>query len=231
MKIKVLDRDSMGKDLDFSALFALGDVEIYDYTAEGEVESRISDADILVINKIRLGAELLEKAKNLKLVTIFATGFDNVDVSAAGRLGIGVCNVPAYSTDSVALFTVANVLALMTHLFAYRNHVSSGFYTENKKANILVPVYHELRGKVWGIVGFGNIGRAVAKVAEAFGARVIVNKRAPVEDYECVDIDTLCKTADIITLHCPLNDSTRALINKERLSIMKKEAILVNEAR
>ena len=231
MKIKVLDRIAMGNDLDFGVLSELGEVQIFDSTDGEELIPRIEDADVLVINKIKITGNVLRQAKNLKLVTIFATGYDNVDIKAARELGIGVCNVPAYSTDSVALFTVANVLSLVTHLSQYKNHVCTGFYTESNRANLLTPVYHELRGMVWGIVGFGNIGRAVAKVAEAFGAKVIVNKRAPVDDYECVDIDTLCKTADIITLHCPLNDATRGLIDERRLSMMKREVILVNEAR
>lgn len=231
MKIKVLDRASMGFDLSFEQLKKYGDVEIYDTTSKEELIEKTRDADVLVLNKIRITEDVISNASNLKLICVFATGFDNIDVAAAKKRGVAVCNVPAYSTDSVALFTVANVLCLYSKLTEYRRHVASGRYSEEGKGNALTPVYHELRGKVWGIIGFGNIGRAVAKVAEAFGAKVIVNKRIPVEDYECVDIDTLCEKSDIITVHCPLNDGTRNLIGKERLDKMKRDVVLVNEAR
>lgn len=231
MLIKVLDRASMGSDLSFDALMKLGETEVYDNTSADELIERSRGADVLIVNKVKITKEVITNAKNLKLICVFATGFDNIDIKTAKERGVAVCNVPAYSTDSVTLFTVANVLALFSHLTEYRRHVSSGKYTEEGKPNALTPVYHELRGKVWGIIGFGNIGRAVAKVAEAFGARVIVNKRIPVDDYECVDIDTLCECSDIITVHCPLNDSTRNLINEERISKMKSSVILVNEAR
>ena len=231
MIIKVLDRAYMGFDLSFDALGAFGDVEIYDTTSDAELPERTKDADVIILNKIKITESIINAADNLKLICVFATGFDNINVSAAEKRKVAVCNVPAYSTDSVTLFTVANVLCLYSKLTEYRRHVASGKYSEQGKANALTPVYHELRGKVWGIIGFGNIGRAVAKVAEAFGAKVIVNKRTPVSDYECVDIDTLCERSDIITVHCPLNDATRNLINEERLSRMKPDAVLVNEAR
>ena len=231
MVIKVLDRASMGYDLSFDVLEKFGDVVVYDNTSKEELQERIADADIIVLNKIKMTESVIKNSEHLKLICVFATGFDNIDIKASREKGVAVCNVPAYSTDSVALFTVANVLSLFSHLTEYKRHVSSGKYSEEGKANALIPVYHELRGKVWGIVGFGNIGRAVAKVAEAFGATVIVNKRTPIDDYECVDIDTLCERSDIITIHCPLNDSTRNLINAERLTKMKKSVVLVNEAR
>ncbi len=231
MLINVLDRASMGFDLSFDALKNFGDVTVYDATSTEELAERSINADVLILNKIKITREVIENSQQLKLICVFATGYDNIDITAAKEKGIAVCNVPAYSTDSVTLFTVANVLALFSHLTEYRKHVASGRYTQEGKANALTPVYHEMRGKIWGIIGFGNIGRAVAKVAEALGAKVIVNKRNPVGDYECVDIDTLCARSDIITVHCPLNDSTRGLINEERLAKMKTDVVLVNEAR
>lgn len=231
MKITVLDRASMGCDLSFAPLSELGEVTIYENTTPEELRKRVSEAEVLVLNKVKITEEIFERAKALKLICVFATGFDNIDIVCARKKGIAVCNVPAYSTDSVALFTVANVLALYSHLFEYRDYVSSGEYSESGRANRLTPVYRELRGKTWGIIGFGNIGRAVARVAESFGAKVIVNKRVPIDDYECVDIDTLCKSSDIITVHCPLNDETRGLISAERIALMKGSVVLVNEAR
>lgn len=231
MKIVVLDRDSIGLDTPLEGLYAFGEVVVYNKTAPDEVLERIADADCVILNKVKMTAEVIASAKTLKLICIFATGYDNVDINAARECGVGVTNVPGYSTDSVALFTVANVLALYTHLREYNDYVTSGEYSASGIPNKLVPVYHEISGKTWGIIGLGNIGKAVAKVAEAFGARVIANKRNPVEGYECVDIDTLCRQADIITIHCPLNDESRGLIDKKRISLMKKDVVIVNEAR
>ena len=231
MIIKVLDRAAMGFDLDFDILSEIGELVVFDTTSEDELLERVSDADILVINKIKITDDVMRSAKKLKLICVFATGYDNIDIRFAKENNIAVCNVPAYSTDSVTLFTIANVLHLYTHLSEYKRHVTSGKYTEEGKPNKLTPIYHELRGKTWGIVGFGNIGRAVAKVAEAFGANVIVNKKTPIDEYRCVDIDTLCKESDIITLHCPLTDITRGMIDSRRLSLMKRDVVLVNEAR
>lgn len=231
MKIVVLDRNSLGLDTPLEGLRAFGEVVVYDNTAPSEVLSRIADAECIVLNKVKITEEIIASANCLKLICIFATGYDNVDVRAAGKYGVGVCNVPGYSTDSVALFTVANVLALYTHLREYNAYVTSGEYSCSGIPNKLVPVYHEISGKTWGIIGLGNIGKAVARVAESLGARVLANKRTPVADYECVDIDTLCKESDIITIHCPLNDESRGLIDKKRIALMKRDVVIVNEAR
>ena len=231
MNIVVLDRFAMGLDTPVERLERFGHLEIYDTTDPSELIERAKSADILVLNKVKIGKFEFDNLPKLKLICIFATGYDNIDITSAREHNVAVCNVPGYSTDSVALFTVANVLALYSRLYEYNSFVRSGEYSCSGVANKLTPVYHELRGKVWGIVGLGNIGRAVAKVAEAFGAKVIAYKRNPVSDYECVDIDELCSRSDIITLHCPLNDGTRNLITKARIALMKKEVIIVNEAR
>ncbi len=231
MKITVLDKASLGEDTPVERLKALGELIIYESSTPKEVLLRVTDTDVLIINKIKITKEVIDKAQNLKLICVFATGFDNIDVKAAKEKGIGVCNVPGYSSDSVALFTAAKVTALFTHLFEYRDFVTSGKYTASGVPNRLVPVYHEIAGKTWGIIGYGGIGKAVAKIAEGLGARVIVNKRTLVDDAECVDIDTLCHESDIITIHCPLNDETRGLISKEKIALMKKDVIIVNEAR
>ncbi len=231
MKICILDKSSMGEDTPFDAIYKFGEVEIYDSTYEEETFARVSDVDVIITNKVKITAEVIKSAKRLKLVCVFATGYDNIDIAAARTHGVAVCNVPGYSTDSVALLTVATALSLYSHLGEYNEYVKSGKYTASGVANRLVPVFHELKGKTWGIVGYGNIGKAVGRVASAFGMKVIVNKRMPIDDAFCVDIDTLCKKSDIISLHCPLNESTRNLINTEKLSFMKNSAILVNEAR
>ena len=231
MKIVVLDKSAMGCDTPFNALMEIGDVVFYDSSTPEEALLRTKDAEVVITNKCKITAELMDNAKQLKIVCVFATGYDNIDISAAKERGIAVCNVPGYSTDSVALYTVTTVLTLYSKIIEYNEYVKNGSYTASGVPNCLIPVYHELRGKTWGLIGCGNIGKAVARVAEAFGARVIANKRTPAPEFECVDIDTLCKESDIITVHCPLNDQTRGLINEERLAMMKKEVILVNEAR
>ena len=231
MKIVVLDKNSIGVDTPLDGLLAFGEVVVYDKTDFTNIRERISDADVIVSNKVRITEDVISSAKRLKLICIFATGYDSIDVKAAAKYGVAVCNVPGYSTDSVALFTVANVLALYTKLREYNEYVASGEYSASGTPNKLTPVYHEIKGKTWGIIGLGNIGRAVAKVAEALGANVLANKRTPTSDYECVDINTLCQRSDIITIHCPLNDESRNLINKDRIAIMKKDVVIVNEAR
>jgi len=231
MKIAVLDANTLGADLSLSPLSELGSCKAYPSTAPCEVEERIKDCDVVVLNKINLNASNLSSAKNLKLICVCATGYDNIDVSYCKEHSIAVCNVEGYSSHSVAQTTVGTVLSLATHLNEYRDFVKSGEYTKSGIANRLTPVYNELWGKVWGIVGFGNIGKEVGAIAEAFGCRVIVCKRKQDPKYQCVDIDTLCRASDIITIHTPLNDSTRNLINRERLALMKRNVILVNAAR
>ena len=231
MKTVVLDRAAMGRDLDFGMLGEFGPYELYDTTAADEVVKRCADADVVILNKVVLDAEKLNALDNLKLVCVFATGFDNVDIAVAKARGVGVCNVPAYSTDSVMLTAVATVLSLVTHLVEYRNFVADGSYTAAGKANCLEPVYHEANGRTFGLVGYGNIGRAIGRVASALGYNIIVNKRTPVDDAEVVDIDTLCERSDVIVLCCPLTEQTRGLISRERIAKMKSGVVLVNSAR
>ena len=231
MKITVLDRTAMGMDISLEQLERFGEVTVFDSTSACNVAERISESDVIILNKVKITRDVIEASRKLKLICVFATGYDNIDIVAAKEKGIAVCNVPGYSTDSVVLFTMANVLALFSGLYEYNSFVKSGEYTESGVPNRLTPVFHELSGKVWGIVGLGNIGKAVARAAEALGAHVIATKRTPIEGYECVDIDELCRRSDIITLHCPLNEGTRHIINSDRIGLMKNSVIIVNEAR
>lgn len=231
MKIVLLDAKTLGDDLDLSPLNKYGEVVAYPSTPPEEVEKRLSGADVVIVNKVKLNKDTVGENNTLKLICIAATGFDNVDLEYMKEKGVGVCNVVGYSTDSVAQLTLSMVLSLATHLREYNDCVESGEYSKGSVANKLTPVYHEIAGKTWGIVGLGNIGKKVAAVAEAMGCRVIANKRTPVEGFCCVDIDTLCREADIITVHTPLNDGTRNLISDARIAMMKKDAIVVNVAR
>lgn len=231
LKIIILDVASIGDDIDFSVFGEFGKVEIYESTSPEEFVGRAKDADVIVQNKYKLDKKSLEKAPALKLVCESATGFDNIDVEYCREHGIAVTNVPGYSTDCVAQLTFSMVLNLLMHIPTFNEYIRSGEYAESGIANKLTPQIHEIRGKTWGIVGLGNIGKKVAEIAKAFGCKVIACKRTPVPDYECTDLETLCREADIISLHTPLNDETRGLIGEKELSLMKKSAILINVAR
>ncbi len=231
MNITILDLDSIGKDLDLSPITSLGQCRFYNSTSPEELPHRLQNTQVAVINKIKMTRSILERAPDLKLICVAATGFDNIDLQCCRERGIAVTNVPGYSTDSVAMVTVATVLSLMIHLQEYRDFVTSGDYTRSGIPNRLSPAFSDLRGKTWGIVGYGSIGRQVAQVARAFGCRVIYCRNTPSAEPDCCNMDTLCTESDIITLHCPLNEATRELIDRRRLDMMKKNTILVNAAR
>lgn len=231
MKISVLDKSTLGEDIDLSPIYALGEVEEFETTAPDEISERISESDVVIINKIKLNETNLCNAKNLKVICVAATGYDNIDTDYCKKAGIGVCNVPGYSTDSVAQVTLSMVLSLVTHLKEYERFVNSGDYSKSGVANKLTPVYHELSSLTWGVVGGGGIGMKVAEIADAFGCKVMICRRKQEGRFPVVDIDTLCKECDIISLHIPLSDETRNLINADRIALMKKNAIVVNTAR
>lgn len=231
MKITVLDADSIGRDIELTAFDALGEVTVYAATSPEELPAHAAGADVLVLNKVKVNATTLPNPAGVRLICLAATGTDNVDIAFCRQHSIGVCNVVGYSTDSVAQLTVAMVLSLVNHLPVYTGFVASGEYSESGVPNRLEPVFHELRGKTWGIVGCGNIGAQVAAVARAFGCRVVAFKRTPTPEYECVDLPTLCAESDIITVHLPLTDATRHIIGAEELALMKPGAVLVNVAR
>lgn len=231
MKLAILDAATLGEGLDFGVLDRFGEVVRYESSTPDEVRARMADTDILLINKVKINADNLAAAKRLKLICIFATGYDNVDIAACRAAGVAVCNVKGYSTHSVAQLTVLMALALTEKLGAYTAAVTSGEYQTSGVANKLSPIYHELCGKTWGIVGAGAIGSQVARVAEAFGCRVLAYKRTPTDAFCCVPLDELLEKSDIVSLHTPLSDSTRWLIGARELARMKPDAILINVAR
>lgn len=231
MNIDILDASTLGDDLDFTIFNKFGNVNVYDMTSDEQILKRIEQSDILIINKIKLNKANLCVCKNLKLICIAATGFDNVDIDYCKSKNIAVCNVVGYSTHSVAQLTVSMVLSLINHLPEYDKSVKNMTYTYGGIQNILKPIYHEISGKTWGIVGFGNIGGQVANIAKAFGCKVIVYKRNKISDYECVTLDELMKNSDIITIHLPLTPYTNNIIDKNMISLMKKNAVVVNVSR
>ena len=231
MTIVILDYATLGYDLDLTPAEKFGTVIKYANTSQSEAEERVADADVIIVNKIKMNESVLKNAPKLKLICETATGFDNIDIEYCKAHGILVANTPAYSSQCVAQVTVSMVCSLATHLKEYRQCVASGKYTADGVPNSLVPMYHELYGKTWGIIGYGNIGKAVGKIADAFGCKVIVNKRTPDPAYECVSVDELITRSDIISIHCPLNENTRNLIDVREFSMMKSDAIVVNVAR
>lgn len=230
MKIVILDQATLGADIDLSPITALGTTVAYPGTLPEQVAERIAGADAVVVNKIKLNASNL-KGSRVKLICVAATGYDNIDTDYCKKSGITLCNVPGYSTHSVAQLTVAMALSLATHLTEYREFVHSGTYTASGIANRLEPVFHELASLHWGVVGGGGIGTRVAEIAAAMGCRVTVCRRRQEGPFPLADIDTLCKTCDIISLHVPLTPETKNLISKERIAAMKPGAILINTAR
>ncbi|MBQ3063920.1 MAG: hydroxyacid dehydrogenase [Clostridia bacterium] len=231
MRIVILDAATLGADIDLSPITALGDATVYDTTAEAEIAARVADAEVIVVNKLKMNEKTLNGARFLKLICVTATGYDNVDTAYCRARGITLCNVPAYSTESVAEVTLAMALSLATGLFAYRRYVADGSYTASGVANALTPVYHELSTLTWGVVGGGGIGRRVARMAKALGCRVLMCRRAEETEFETADLDALCSEADIISLHVPLTEDTRGMIHAARIAKMKQGAILINVAR
>ena len=231
MNIAILDKSTLGEDIDLSPIYTLGNVQEYETTDPQKVAERIKDAEVVVINKVKLNEDNLKHATSLKLIGVAATGYDNIDTSYCQKAGIALCNVPGYSTDSVAQVTVAMALSLITHLPQYTDFVHSGKYSQSSVANKLTPVYHEISSFTWGVAGGGGIGMRVAKVAQALGCKVLVCRRKQEGEFPVVDIDTLCKECDIISIHLPLSDETRNIINAERISSMKKGTVVINTAR
>lgn len=230
MKIVILDgATAKGKELDFDFLNQFGDVTYYDTTRNQDVLSRAKDADILVINKIVMDKDMLAECKNLKLITILATGYNIVDVEAAKALGITVCNVPYYSTNSVAQLTFAFILDFACKLSLHTQSVARGDWQNCKDFAYTLDTLHELSGKTLGIIGYGSIGKKVAQIGKAFGMNVLISTRTPVEG--CVSKEEVFKNADFVTLHCPLNEQSKLMINEKSLALFKPTAYLINTAR
>lgn len=234
MKIVILERNSVGLDTSVDEISAFGEVTSYPNTTAADVKEKIKDAEIVIANKAPLNEETLKDALHVKLICEFATGYDNVDLAYCRSRGIKVANVVNYSTDAVAQHTFALCFYVLEKLRHYDEYVKSGAYAaQDRFSNFDLP-FTELSGKTWGIVGMGNIGRKVAGIARAFGCRVIfysASGQSTCTEYERVDFDTLLKESDFLSLHCPLSDKTRNLINLEALKKMKRSAILVNVAR
>jgi glycerate dehydrogenase len=235
------------QDLDASALRRAierpnepGQLTLHESTTEAELAARIAPAEILLTNKVRLGAAQLAAAPRLKLIALAATGTDNIDLAAAAQRGIAVCNVPEYCTASLVQHVWALILALTRRLPEHQRFIAQGGWREGAEGDVLQFSMRELTGRTLGIVGFGTLGRAVAAVAPSFGLSVLIGERqegtaAPRGDASAnparVPLDTLLREADIVSLHCPLTPATRGLIGARELALMKRDALLINTAR
>ena len=234
MKIVFLDAKTIGEDINLSGFDKLGEVVKYSFSTSEEVPERVSDADVIIVNKIQVNESTIGAAKNLKLVCVTATGTNNLDKDYLNSRGIAWRNVAGYSTESVAQHTFAMLFFLLEKLRYYDDYVKNDHYTNDTIFTHFEEVFYELSGKTWGIIGLGNIGRRVASIAEAFGAKIIYSSpsgSAPQDGFCQVYLDTLYSSYDIISVHAPLNEFTENLIDKKAFSMMKKSCIFLNLGR
>ena len=234
MNIVILEADSLGQDVDLKAFEKLGDVMLYGQSNVQDTPEKIKDAEIIIVNKVPMNAQTLDKAKNLKMIALTATGYNIVDKAYTDSRNIAVANVRGYSTESVAQHTFALALYLVNQLAYYDSYVKSGEYVKSDIFSHFDKKIFELSGKTWGIVGLGAIGKKVAQIAQSFGCRVIyysTSGKNHNQEYQNVDLDTLLTTSDIISLHAPLSAATENFMNLEKFQKMKSSSILINVAR
>ena len=234
MKITVLDRNTVtNEDISFDAIEALGEVAYYDVLPPEGIPQAIEDADAVICNKANLSREIIESAKKLKYIGLFATGYNNIDTEAAKERGIVVCNAPGYSTEAVAQLTFSMILALAGSFCDYTASTRAGGWIKSDTFSYFPFPLTELKDKTLGIFGYGSIGRQVAKIGRAFNMNVIVYTRTPSKctDAENVSMEELFSRSDYLTLHAPLTPETAKIINRDTLALMKKSAYLINTSR
>ena len=231
MKIVVLDGYTLNPgDLSWDALKAFGSLTVYDRTAPEDTISRIGDADIVYTNKTQVTRQVLSACPSIRFIGVLATGYNVVDVAAATEKGIPVCNIPTYGTAAVAQFTFALLLEACHHVTRHSDAVKAGRWASCPDFCFWDYPLIELEGKTMGIIGYGRIGRAVAAIARALGMRVVAYD-AYAGDSECVPLDTLLSSSDVISLHCPLTNENKGLICAKTIAQMKDGVILLNTSR
>lgn len=233
MKLVFLDAETMG-DVSFASLEQYGELVCYDRSTPEEAIERVSDCDVLIINKIKVNKELIDAAPSLKLICEAATGVNNIDLAYAESKGIPVLNAVGYSTDSVVQATFMHLLSLVGRISYYDNAVKTGAYSRSGIFTDVTVNWSELAGKTMGIIGLGNIGLKVAKVAEAFGMKVNYYSTSGTshnKDYPSITLKELLTSSDVVSIHAPLNERTAGLIGAEELRMMKPDAILLNMGR
>ena len=234
MNIVILDAKTLGDDLDISTLDTFGEVTTYQTTTLEETPGRIKTAEIIITNKVVITAQMMEEAPQLKLICIAATGMNNVDLDAAKTMRIEVKNVAGYSTQSVVQHTFSMALYLIEKMAYYDHVVKSGKWTDSELFTDVSRPFFEIAGKRWGIIGLGSIGKEVARVATAFGAKVCYHSTSGEnydQKYPHVELESMMRECDIISIHCPLNDKTHNLINTSNLGFRKEGSVLLNLGR
>lgn len=234
MKIILLEEKTVSQgDVSLDGFKTLGQVTGYPLTPQDKVAERVGNAEAVIINKTVFTREIMEKCPNLRYIGLCATGFNNVDIKAAAELGITVCNVPAYSTSAVAQQVFSYVLHFASRTADYNADVQSGGWVRSDTFSYFTIPTFELSRMTMGIIGFGSIGSAVARIARAFGMNVIASTRTPktAEGVSFVSTEEVFKCADFISLHCPLTEETKGLVNLERLRLCKPTAYIINTSR
>lgn len=234
MKIVCLEANCLGDDVDLTCLEEFGEVTVYGASTADDTPERVKDAEVIVVNKVPMNANTLSEAKNLKVICVTATGTNIIDTEYTNARGITVMNVKGYSTDAVVQHTFALLFYVYEKLSYYDHFVKSGDYVKSDIFSHFDKKFFELKGKTWGIIGLGDIGRGVAKIAQAFGCNVIyysTSGKNRNQDYTQVTLDELLSSSDIVSIHAPLNDQTKDLIRAEQLNKMKETAVLMNLGR
>ncbi len=233
-RIVFLDTDTLGNVLNLNCFSDLGEYKTYSQTRPEEVVTRIADQEIVITNKVVISKTAMRSAKNLRLICVAATGMNNVDLEAAKQQNIVVKNVEDYSTYSVAQLTVGVLLHLLHRHDYYNEYVYSGQYSQQPLFTHLGPSFWQLKGRQFGIIGLGNIGKQVAKIAEALGTRVVYYSTSGKNShavYPQLSLDELLQTSDVVSVHAPLNENTHNLLNYEQLCKMMPHSLLVNTGR
>lgn len=234
MKIVFLDAKTIGEDIDLSGYDSLGTVVKYGFSTAEEARERTKDADVIVLNKVEINETSIGEADHLKLVCVTATGTNNLDKEYLKQRGIAWRNVAGYSTETVAQHTFALLFYLMEKLRYYDDYVKTEKYVEDVTFTHFENIFHELSGKTWGIIGLGNIGQRVADIAKLFGCHVIyysTSGKNTKPGYERVSLEELLRSSDIVSVHAPLDENTRGLMNRKTFALMKREAIFLNLGR
>ena len=234
MKIVFLDSATLGASVDYSAIEKFGELKLYPHTGIEQVGVRVSKAHVVIVNKVKMHKEQIDAAPLLKLICVAATGTNNVDTEYAKSKGIEVKNVVAYSTESVVQITFGSILALLNHNQYFDNIVKSGEYSKSLHFTDTGRSFSEIAFMKFGVIGMGTIGKRVAEIASAFGAKVMYYSTSGVphcKKYPAVTLDELLSTCDIISVHSPLNEKTKNLISMKEIRLMKPNAIIVNMGR
>lgn len=234
MKICILDGKTLGDDCDFSVFKKFGQLSVFDETSPSEVSDRVRYFDIVIDNKVIIDKNAIKSSKSLKLIALFSTGTNVVDIDAARDYNVGVCNAAGYSTPSVQQHTFAMLFELWERLSKYDGFVKSGEYGKSSLFTSYLKQFNEINGKRWGIIGYGAIGSSVAQAAEVFGAEVVfysLSGKGDCDGFKSISLEELLKTSDIVSIHCALSERTKNLISERELSVMKSNAVVINVGR